>query len=99
MEQLHNIEVYVGDTLNDRAQLCGVYDGPATTREVVQVVCSEPLNGTTVTVMKNTNGETESLVLCEVAVFGNPGICSSLYNENMPMQYTEIFKAVKSEFI
>ena len=73
MEQLHNITVYVGDKLNDRAQLCGVYDGPATTRAVVPVVCSVPLKGESVTVVKNTSGEKESLVLCEVSVFGEPG--------------------------
>lgn len=72
MEQLRNIEVYVGDDLNDRAILCGVYEGPATTRGRVSVNCTEPVTGGSVTIVKNTQNETDSLVLCEVFVFGEP---------------------------
>ena len=69
-EQLNSIEVYIGTELNDRAYLCGIYNGPATTRERVSVMCIEPLDGSSVTIVKNTHNESDSLILCEVFVFG-----------------------------
>ena len=69
-EQLRNIEIFIGSKLNERAYLCGVYQGPAMTSGRVSVMCGEPLNGTSVTIVKNTHNESDSLTICEVFVIG-----------------------------
>ena len=70
MEQLRNIEMWISDKPNKRGELCGVYEGPATERGKVYMHCAVPMVGSFVTLVKNTSGEIDSFVVCEVYVIG-----------------------------
>ena len=74
VEQLHNIKVYVGKKMKHKQYLCGTYMGPAISRGRVHILCTEPVVGQYVTIVKDTGDIKEKLVLCEVFVFGKPGM-------------------------
>lgn len=69
MEQLHDIEVWVGNAINQRNDFCGVYNKSATERGKVYIQCTQPVIGSAVTIVKRTT-EAEILIVCEVYVIG-----------------------------
>ena len=69
MELFHDIEVWVGNAINQRKDLCGVYNESATERGKIYIRCTEPVIGSAVTIVKKTV-EAEILVVCGVYVIG-----------------------------
>ena len=78
VEQLQNIDVFVGTGPNDRTNLCNTFLGPAQERGRVSVSCTRTLTGNSITVVKNTNGQSQSLSLCEVIAYGEVNTSGNL---------------------
>ena len=70
MENLANLTVYVGTSLNHKGKVCGSFNGPVVGRGRVYIKCDKPVVGKAVTIVKHAN---DSLVLCEVMSVGTNG--------------------------
>lgn len=87
-ERLRDVTVTVGMTESDVTTPCGVFAGPGTLSQVVDISCPNTLPmGRFVKISKTT----DFLTLCEVEVFGYPDQWSSLLKSLLKLYRRSVF--------